>query len=91
MKKAILFFVIIVFLIIAAHDVFSDETIMVQCYVERPSAFNELGNVEVGNPESAAQSCNNVYYDCKGRCIGCYLHQDGYEICIDAMGNEFLK
>ena len=69
----------------------ADQTISISCYNEGKSSL-PLGNVEVFDVVLAARSCNSMYYDCRGRCIGCYQDSDYLDnVCVDMQGNTFLK
>jgi len=51
-----------------------------------------VGSVVVFDVATAALACNNLYYDCKGRCIACYQDFDYVSnVCVDNAGNTFLK
>ena len=70
---------------------FADQTISISCYNEAKSSL-PLGNVAVFDVALAARACNSMYYDCKGRCIGCYQDSDYIDnVCVDMQGNTFLK
>jgi len=70
---------------------FADESISISCYKEPKSAWS-LGTVVVYNVAEAAQACNSLYYDCRGRCVGCYQDFDYLDnVCVDIRGNIFLK
>ena len=70
---------------------FADQTISVSCYKE-PKSESPLGSAVVYNVADAAQACNSLYYDCKGRCVGCYQDFDYVDnVCVDIRGNVFLK
>jgi len=66
----------------------ADDSIPVVCYVNgRP-----VGNVSVFNVVEAARTCNITYYDCRGRCVGCFHDFDYVEnVCVDDGGNTFLR
>ena len=69
----------------------ADEDISISCYNEAKSSW-PLGNVTVFDIALAAQTCNTMYYDCRGRCIGCYQDFDYIDsVCVDNWGNAFLK
>lgn len=71
--------------------VFADESISVSCYKDAKSAWS-VGSVAVFNVAEAAQACNSLYYDCRGRCVGCYQDFDYVDnVCVDIRGNTFLK
>jgi hypothetical protein len=70
---------------------YADESISISCYNEAKSSW-PVGRVEVFDVAQAAQACNSLYYDCKGRCIGCYQDSDYLDnVCVDMWGNTFLK
>jgi hypothetical protein len=70
---------------------FAEESISISCYNEAKSSW-PLGNVSVFDVAQAAQACNVMYYDCKGRCIGCYQDFDYIDnVCVDIRGSTFLK
>jgi hypothetical protein len=73
------------------EPIFAEESISISCYNEVKSSW-PVGNVSVFDIALAAQTCNLMYYDCKGRCIGCYQDSDYIDnVCVDARGNTFLK
>jgi hypothetical protein len=66
----------------------ADETIPVTCYKDR----SRIGTVTVFDWKAAAATCNQVLYDCRGVCIGCFRDSDYInDVCIDTQGNEFLR
>jgi len=70
---------------------FADDSINVSCYKDAQSSWS-VGHVEVFDVAEAAQACNTMYYDCRGRCIGCYQDFDYADsVCVDMRGNTFLK
>jgi len=70
---------------------FADESISISCYKDAKSAWS-LGTVVVYDVAEAAQACSSAYYDCRGRCIGCYHDFDYVDnVCVDMQGNTFLK
>jgi len=70
---------------------YADESISISCYNEAKSSW-PVGRVEVFDVAQAAQACNSLYYDCRGRCIGCYQDSDYLDnVCVDMRGNTFLK
>ena len=70
---------------------FADESISISCYKDAQSAW-AVGTAVVYNVADAAASCNSLYYDCRGRCIGCYQDSDYIDnVCIDMQGRTFLK
>ena len=70
---------------------FGDESTNVSCYKDAQSSWS-LGSVAVYDVAEAVQACNTMYYDCRGRCIGCYQDFDYADnVCVDMRGNTFLK
>jgi hypothetical protein len=66
----------------------AEESITAYCYRDGRS----LGTVTVFDTSSAAAVCNNLYYDCKGKCIACYHDFDYIDyVCVDASGRTFLR
>ncbi len=69
----------------------AEESISISCYKDARSPWS-LGNVVVYEVFEAAQACNSLYYDCKGRCVGCYQDLDYVDnVCVDVAGRMFLK
>jgi hypothetical protein len=69
----------------------ADESISVSCYKDPKSEW-PVGSARVYDVAEAAQACNSMYYDCKGKCIGCYHDFDYIDsVCVDMWGNTFLK
>jgi hypothetical protein len=69
----------------------ADNGVSVSCYNMEKSQHT-LGNVVVYDTSQAAKACNSVYYDCKGKCIGCFSDSDYLDIvCVDIKGTLFLK
>lgn len=70
---------------------FAEESFSASCYKDAKSTL-PVGTVVVFDVATAALACNNMYYDCKGRCIGCYQDFDYVSnVCVDNWGNTFLK
>lgn len=70
---------------------FADDSISVSCYKDAKSSLS-VGRVVVYDVAEAAQACNSMYYDCRGRCIACYQDFDYVDsVCVDMRGNTFLK
>ena len=70
---------------------FADESISIACYKDAKSSLS-LGRGVVYDVAEAAQACNSMYYDCRGRCIGCYQDFDYVDnVCVDMQGDTFLK
>ncbi len=69
----------------------ADDGINITCYKDARSSFS-VGRVVVFDAAEAAPACNSMYYDCRGRCIGCYHDFDYVDnVCVDMQGNTFLK
>ncbi|ABQ25019.1 hypothetical protein Gura_0811 [Geotalea uraniireducens Rf4] len=69
-----------------------EEDIDVSCYKGNLEEGNYIGNLTVTDPDTAGQSCNSTYYDCDGKCFGCFPDLDlSEEVCYDDAGREFLK
>jgi len=69
----------------------ADESFSISCYKD-PGSDLSVGSVVVYDVSLAARSCNSMYYDCRGRCIGCYHDFDYIDnVCVDMQGNTFLK
>lgn len=67
----------------------AEESIPAYCY--RDSSLS-LGSVAIFDISAAATACNNVYYDCKGKCIGCFHDFDYVDyVCVDTSGRTFLR
>jgi len=92
--KLLLVSIIIGLLVVAMGpiaQVFADESITVACYKLQDSEI-PLGHVVVYDTSQAALACNSHYYDCKGRCVGCFTDQDYLDsVCVDVRGTMFLK
>jgi hypothetical protein len=66
----------------------AEESITAYCYRDGRS----LGSVVVFDVANAANACNNLYYDCKGKCIGCINDYDYIDyVCVDKSGRTFLR
>jgi hypothetical protein len=88
---AALFTVMVVIAAGVTAPAFADDSISVSCYKDAKSSWS-VGRVVVYDVAEAAQACNSMYYDCRGRCIGCYQDFDYVDnVCIDMRGNTFLK
>jgi hypothetical protein len=61
--------------------------IQINCYKETRDAGNYKGKISVSKPEYAGQSCNSTFYDCDGKCFGCYFDKDQSKpVCYDNAG-----
>jgi hypothetical protein len=70
---------------------FADESISVTCYNLQNSEI-PVGNAIVYDTAQAASACNSLYYDCRGKCVGCFTDQDYLDsVCVDMRGTMFLK
>jgi len=66
----------------------AEESITAYCYRDSRS----LGSVVVFDTLNGATACNNLYYDCKGKCIGCFHDFDYVDyVCVDTSGRTFLR
>ena len=69
----------------------AEESISVSCYDLQKSELS-VGSVIVYDTRQAAGVCNQVYYNCKGRCVGCFADSDYVDsVCVDMNGRMFLK
>ena len=86
-------FVIIVsfILLLISTSLYATESTMIDCYRVDSTNYIYLGNIQIINLEHATPTCNTVYNDCNGECVGCYLNAESFEICIDKDGNQFKK
>jgi len=71
-------------------SVAAEEDIAVDCYIKTDDNYVFIDDVVVYDPLKAATTCNEVYSDCKGKCIGC-IDSEGEQDCYDSSGNIFLK
>jgi hypothetical protein len=66
----------------------AEESIAVYCYRDGSS----IGSAVVFDVTNAANACNSLYYDCRGKCIGCFNDYDFIDyICVDRSGRTFLR
>jgi len=80
--------VIVLALIQIILPVSAEESMTAYCYRDGRS----LGNVVIFDTANAAAACNNLYYDCKGKCIGCFHDSDYIDyVCVDGSGRTFLR
>lgn len=69
-----------------------DEAMEVTCYKGDLQEGNNVGNVTVTNAADAGPTCNSTYYDCDGKCVGCYFDQNlGKMVCFDNTGENVDK
>lgn len=80
-------------LVMPVSSAFTDgESVSVSCYKGNPDQKEFLGSMMVFAPELAGQSCNSFYYNCYGKCFGCFSDFDLTEdVCYDSSGRKFLK
>ena len=88
-----IFLLILVFIAVLFTTVLASkgEGTTISCYISNPPDYEYVGELEVFNLSEATSTCNNVYYNCQGACIGCYINSESFEICIDKNGNQFQK
>jgi len=66
----------------------AEESITAYCYRDGRS----LGSVVIFDTSNGATACNNLYYECKGKCIGCFHDFDYVDyVCVDISGRTFLR
>lgn len=66
----------------------ADESVTVACYAGNQS----VGSVVVFNLADAARACNSMYYDCRGRCVGCIYDYDYvHDVCVDVSSRTYLR
>jgi hypothetical protein len=71
---------------------FADDTVSITCYTGYPPSNRYVGTVTIFDVSTASNACNAMYYDCRKKCIGCYIDRELVEdVCIDPFGNTFLK
>jgi hypothetical protein len=75
-----------------SSSIFADDTVSITCYTGYPPNNEYVGTVTIFDVPTASNACNAMYYDCRKRCIGCYIDRELVEdVCIDPFGNTFLK
>jgi hypothetical protein len=91
MKSKKLIFLLVFFCLVFGFvvSVHGKESKPVSCYVGDPADNQYLGDVESFNVSNAASLCNSVYYDCDGKCTGCYINDDSLQVCFDATGKKY--
>jgi hypothetical protein len=66
--------------------------IQINCFKENRDAGNYKGKISVSKLEYAGQSCNTTFYDCDGKCFGCYFDEDQSKpVCYDNTGTIINK
>ena len=69
-----------------------DRMISVTCYLGNPNDGLSVATIMIQGPGSAGSYCNSMFYDCKGRCFGCFSDSDlSQDICVDNNGRKFLR
>ena len=68
-----------------------EESIEVECYLKVDDDYVSVSNVDVFDASKAALTCNALYLDCKGECIGCYIDENDAEYCYDNAGRKFQR
>src|SRR4030042_5877996 len=65
------------------------ESIAISCYIENLY----VGNAVVYDVINAANACNNLYVDCRGKCSGCFqdLDYNVAEVCINTNSQKYLR
>jgi hypothetical protein len=82
--------ILLCLMLVSISSVCAEEDIAVNCYIKTDDDYLFIDNVVVYDASQAASTCNAVYVDCKGQCIGC-LDSEGEQDCYDSSGNKFLK
>ncbi len=92
-RAAVLIVTFVVAAIAPANPAYpQDENITVSCYKGNLEEGNYIGDLTVTDPENAGQNCNSLYYDCNGRCVGCFFDPDlSEDVCYDNAGKKFLQ
>ncbi len=78
-------------LLISVTAAQAEDSIEVECSLKVDGDYVSMSNVDVYDASEAARTCNAVYMDCKGQCIGCYIDENGDESCYDTGGKKFQK
>ena len=69
-----------------------EKMISVTCYFGNPNDGRSVATIMIQGSTSAGPSCNAMFYDCKGRCFGCFSDSDlSQDICVDSSGRKFLR
>jgi len=69
-----------------------DTMISVTCYFGNPNDGRSIATIMIQGAGSAGPYCNSMFYDCKGRCFGCFSDSDlSQDICVDNNGKKFLR
>ena len=78
-------------LFVLSASVYATESTTINCYRADSTNYIYLGDIQIVHLINATATCNSVYNDCDGECVGCYLNAESFEICIDKAGNQFQK
>ena len=69
-----------------------EKMISVTCYFGNPLEGRSVATIMIQGAAAAGPSCNSMFYDCKGRCFGCFSDSDlSQDICVDNNGRKFLR
>jgi len=69
-----------------------DNDFTVSCYRGNLEEGNNVGDISVKDPQTAGETCNRTYYECNGKCLGCFFDYDlSEDVCYDSIGMKFLK
>ncbi len=69
-----------------------EKMISVTCYLGNPNDGKSVATIMIQGAASTGSSCNSMFYDCKGRCFGCFSDSDlSQDICVDNNGRKFLR
>ncbi len=85
--------IVVAGLLYPAATAFPDgENISVSCYKGDQGRGDYMGNIMAFDPESVGKSCNSFYYECRGKCYGCFSDFDlSEDVCYDNAGRKFLR
>ncbi len=65
-----------------------EESVNASCYKGDIDAGNYIGSITVTSSRTAGQICNSIYYDCRGKCLGCFTDSRGMQVCYDSEGRK---
>jgi hypothetical protein len=69
-----------------------EKMISVTCYLGNPNDGKSVATIMIQGAAAAGSSCNSMFYDCKGRCFGCFSDSDlSQDICVDNNSRKFLR
>jgi hypothetical protein len=71
-----------------ASPAFGKQAIRVTC-IDKDGM--SAGNTEIWDYRDGhvvGKWCNDQYQECDGQCIGCYVDEDGEEVCYDGSGRQ---